>query len=123
MNKVALVGNLTADPEYKELQEDRKVCKLRIALNGFKKDEVVYVDIDAWGKLASVCNEYLTKGSKVAVDGRLAFNQWETKEGEKRQKLFVVADQIDFMFPKDGSKTSSRPQPKQEVEEDDDVPF
>ena len=123
MNRVTLVGNLTVDPEFKELAGDKMVCKLRLALNGYKKDETIYVDVDAWGKLASVCNEYLSKGSKVAIDGRLALNQWETSEGEKRQKLYVVADQIDFMSSRGETSTKKSSSSGKNEEDDDEVPF
>ena len=133
MNKVILIGNLTHDPEHKKIGDDKEVCKLRLAVNGYKKDDTVFVDVDAWGKLASLCNEYLSKGRKVAVDGRLALNQWETEAGERRQKLFVIADQVEFVSPKGdngnaGGATggsAAKPKPVDNIQEDDDsdIPF
>jgi len=133
MNKVILIGNLTHDPEHKKIGDDKEVCKLRLAVNGYKKDDVVYVDVDAWGKLASLCNEYLVKGRKVGVDGRLALNQWETESGERRQKLFVIADQVEFLSPREDSGDSkpakeksakpAKPVDNQDYDDDSDIPF
>lgn len=125
MNKVILIGNLTHDPELKELSGDKKVCKLRLAVNGYKKDETVYVDVDTWQQLGEICHKYLNKGRKVAVSGRLSLSQWETEGGEKRQKLFVVADDVEFVSPKtDESEGGSKPAPSgTDASDDDDIPF
>ena len=133
MNKVILIGNLTHDPEYKKISDDKEVCKLRLAINGYKKDDVIYVDVDAWGKLASLCSEYLVKGRKVGVDGRLALSQWETESGERRQKLFVIADQVEFLSPKgenggsepakSKSEKPAAPVNNQDWDDDENIPF
>ena len=99
-NKVLLMGNLTRDPELRYIPSGTAVAKFGLAVNrdyvdrqsGDKKESVCFVDITVWGKQAETCNQYLTKGRPVFIEGRLEFSSWETKEGDKRTKLEVVAE-------------------------------
>ena len=104
LNKVMLIGNLTRDPEVRYTPKGTAVGDLAMALNstyktkdGQVKEEVCYVDVVAWGRQAETAKEFLTKGSPIFVEGRLQFDQWETKEGEKRSRLRVNADRIQFL--------------------------
>ncbi len=104
LNKVMLIGNLTRDPEVRYTPKGTAVGDLAIALNntykspdGQTREEVCYVDIVAWDRQAEVCKEYLKKGAPIFVEGRLQLDQWETKEGEKRSRLRVRAERIQFL--------------------------
>jgi single-strand DNA-binding protein len=104
LNKVMLIGNLTRDPEVRYTPKGAAVADLGLAINssyrtqeGQIKDEVCYVDIVAWGRQAETCKEYLTKGSPIFVEGRLQYEQWETKEGEKRTRIKVRAERVQFL--------------------------
>jgi len=104
-NKVLLMGNLTRDPELRYIPSGTAVAKFGLAVNrdyvdrqsGDKKESVCFVDITVWGKQAETCNQYLTKGRPVFIEGRLEFSSWETKEGDKRTKLEVVAERVQFL--------------------------
>jgi len=103
-NKVILMGNLTRDPEIRATGAGGlKVARLGLAMNERRKDRngqlqefPVFVDIDAWDKLAELCGQYLTKGSSILVEGRLQMDYWE-KDGVKHQKLKVRASTIKFL--------------------------
>ncbi len=104
LNKVMLMGNLTRDPEVRHTPKGTAVGDLSLAINqsykaqdGQLREEVCYVDVVTWGRQAETCKEYLTKGSPVFVEGRLQLDQWETKEGEKRSRLRVRAERIQFL--------------------------
>jgi len=104
LNKVFLMGNLTRDPELRYTPAGLAVASFGIAINsawtaksGEKKEEVCYVDISIFGRRAEVVGEYLSKGSPIFIEGRLQFNQWETKDGQKRSTLRVVADNFQFI--------------------------
>lgn len=103
LNKVMVIGNLTFDPEYKMTPAGRGLAKLRMAVNRRYKqnDEVVseamFLDVDVWGKTAEFCRDYLVKGTRVYVEGRLHEDRWEDREsGQKRSKIKVVADRVQF---------------------------
>ncbi len=104
-NRVVLVGNLTRDPEYKQLASGQAVCRLGLATNrqfknrqsGQMVQEVCYVDIDVWGAQADSCHQYLQKGRSVLVEGRLKFDTWEDPSGQNRSKHSVVADRVVFL--------------------------
>ncbi len=104
VNKVMLLGRLTADPELRYTPKGTAVCDLRMAMNrqytdpgsGEKKEEATFVDVTAWGRTAEISAQYLKKGRQVFVEGRLKFDQWE-QDGQKRSKLSVTADQVTFV--------------------------
>lgn len=106
-NKVILMGNLTRDPELRVTANGNSICKIGLAVNrvyttkdGERREEVTYVDIDAFGKQAEVINKYMRKGRPLFVEGRLKFDQWES-EGQKRSKLGVVLDKFEFLGGRD----------------------
>ncbi len=104
-NRVILVGNLTRDPEYRQLASGQAVCRLGLATNrqfknrqtGTLVQEVCYIDIDVWGAQAESCRQYLSKGRSVLVEGRLKFDSWEDPTGQKRNKHSIVADRVVFL--------------------------
>lgn len=133
-NKVLLMGNLTRDPELRFTAGGSAVANFGLAVNRkYKqgdelKEDVCFVDITVWGKLAENCTEYLSKGRSVFIDGRLNFSTWETKEGQKRNKLDVVANTVDFLSKSSsGGDSSGYSSPdSQEAShspEKDDIPF
>ncbi len=104
-NRVVLIGNLTRDPEYKQLASGQPVCRLGLAVNrqyknrqtGDMVQEVCFVDIDVWGPQAESCRQYLQKGRPVLVEGRLKLDTWEDQNGQNRSKHSVVADRVVFL--------------------------
>ena len=108
LNKVFLMGNLTRDPELRVTPSGTTIVSFGIATSrtwsgqdGEKKEEVCYVDIKAFGRRAEVISEYFSKGNPIFIEGRLQFQQWETKDGQKRNALRVVAEDFQFL----GGKT------------------
>ncbi len=109
INRVVLVGNLTRDPELRELPSGSSVCNLRIACNGIKRDDAgeyrerpLFFDVATFGGLAESVARYMHRGSLVAVDGRLDWREWETAEStdggpQKRQAVSVVAETLQFL--------------------------
>lgn len=103
LNKVFLVGNLTKDPELRYTPQGVSVCDMRIAVtrrftsNGEQKSETCFIDIVVWQKLAERCAEFLKKGSTILVDGRLQLDEWQTQDGQKRSKMRIVAENIQFL--------------------------
>ena len=106
LNTVSIIGNLTRDPEVKYTTTGRAVANISIANNrvwmkdGQKQNEVSYFDIEVWGNIAENCAKYLTKGSGIAVDGRLKQDRWE-KEGKTQSRVRIVANNVHFL-PKRG---------------------
>lgn len=104
-NRVVMVGNLTRDPEYKQLASGQAVCRLGLASNrqfknrqtGAMQQEVCYVDIDVWGPQAETCRQYLSKGRPVLVEGRLKFDTWQDPQGGTRSKHSIAADRVVFL--------------------------
>jgi len=95
-NLVVFAGNLTRDPEIRYKGEGNAVCNLTLACNERygDRENVVYADVVAWGKSAEFCEHNLHKGMNVQVTGSLRSSEWQTKEGEKRRKLEVVAQKV-----------------------------
>jgi single-strand DNA-binding protein len=145
-NKVILLGNLTRDPEVRVTPGGMSICKFGLAVNrtfntkdGEKREEVTYVDIDAFGRQAEVIAKYLAKGRSIFVEGRLRLDQWDDKgSGEKRSKLGVVLENFQFVGGREdagsgggGYEQSSPPPrttgrqsaPRNEPDVDEDVPF
>ena len=100
-----MMGNLTRDPEYKQLASGQAVCRLGLASNrqfknrqsGELVQEVCFVDIDVWGAQAESCQQYLQKGRSVLVEGRLKLDTWEDGDGGRRSKHSIVADRVTFV--------------------------
>lgn len=155
LNKVMIIGNVTRDPEVKYTPKGSAVTDLGIAVNRTykvgeeRKEEVTYVDVTLWGRLAEIAGEYCRKGKPVYIEGRLQLDSWEDKaSGQKRSKLRVVGEEMQLLGPKMGGSPSGggdeeyseRPQrreqpssgggfsrgsaaPSQPPIEEDDIPF
>lgn len=101
LNKVMLIGNLGADPEMRYTPSGRPVTTFRLAASrswktaeGERRTETEWFNIVAWGNLAEICNQYLSKGQQVYIDGRLQTRRWEDAEGNKRSTVEVVAGEM-----------------------------
>jgi single-strand DNA-binding protein len=131
-NKVILAGNLTRDPELRYTPKGTAVAKIGLAMNrqwkdetGQQKEEVTFVDVDAFGRQAEVISQYLKKGRPILVEGRLKLDQWDDKQtNQKRSRLGVVLESFQFLDsggtreggggggfsgPPDASRAPSRP--------------
>lgn len=126
-NRVVLAGNLVRDPEIRYLPSGLPVASFPIAVNsrtkqgGEVKEEVSYFDIVAFGKTGELCAEYLSKGRAALVEGRLRQRTWD-KDGVKRSKIEVVADNVQFLGGKGAPGEGRGGAPPPEAGEDD-VPF
>ena len=146
-NKVILLGNLTRDPEVRYTPKGSAVCDLGVAVNrqytldsGEKREEVTFVDVVLWSRLAEIAGEYLKKGRPIFIEGRLQLDTWDDKQsGQKRSKLRVIGETMQLLGGRppgaggagEGSeerasrgKTASQPKPAAAGEPDDDeIPF
>jgi single-strand DNA-binding protein len=148
-NKVILLGNLTRDPEVRYTPKGSAVCDLGIAVNrvyttdsGERREEVTYVDVVLWARLAEIAGEYLKKGRPVFIEGRLQMDTWDDKQtGQKRTRLRVVGESMQLLGGRapgagsaaeaagedrhaGGAKTSAPPKPSAPAEPDEDeIPF
>jgi single-strand DNA-binding protein len=142
LNRVLLIGNLTRDPEVRHTPKGTAVGDLGLAINmrsrtadGQVREEVCYVDVVVWGRLAENCKEFLTKGAPIFVEGRLQLDQWESQQGEKRSRLRVRAENVQFLGratkgsegspsrSSDMDHTSSHGADDHFAEGDDEIPF
>ena len=104
INKVLIAGNLTRDPELKPTSSGMQVLKLGVAVNGYRRDPSTgdwmeypnFIDCTMFGTRAENVARFVSKGSKVAIEGKLRWSQWE-RDGQKRSKVEVVVDEIEFM--------------------------
>jgi len=115
LNKTLLMGNLTRDPEVRFTPSGTPVGTLRLAINraynaanGERREDVLFVDVVAWGKQAEHCAQYLAKGSPVLIEGRLQSREWEARDGSTRTAMEVVAERVQFLTRK-GSSESPAP--------------
>ena len=148
-NKVILLGNLTRDPEVRYTPKGSAVCDLGIAVNrvyttegGERREEVTFVDVVLWARLAEIACEYLKKGRPIFIEGRLQMDSWDDKQtGQKRTKLRVVGETMQLLGGRpggtagdtqeedrtatgSGGKTAAPPKSAKSVEPDDDeIPF
>ncbi len=150
-NKVIMVGNLTRDIELRYTGSGMAIAKTGIATNrrfrtqsGEQKEETCFIDITLFGRAAEVANQYLKKGSKVLIEGRLIYEQWTDQSGNKRSKHSIAVDNMQMLGGKDevpmgtpAPTSTMQPQtppatpaaqsPKTEIPEididEDDIPF
>ena len=128
INKFIGIGNLTKDPDCKNLGEYVK-CSFPIAINS-TKDEVIFLDVETWGKTAENCKKYITKGSQVYIEGKIKINKWEDKNGNKRQKYYISADLVRFLprerRPVEAESQPATPKPSEAVKAivgEEEMPF
>tara|TARA_R110000824_G_scaffold302820_1_gene490597 strand:+ start:1468 stop:1881 length:414 start_codon:yes stop_codon:yes gene_type:complete len=129
-NRVILVGNLTRDIELRSTPSGASVADAGIAVNDRRKqgdewvDETSFVDLTLWGRTAENAAEYLSKGSPILIEGRLKQDSWENDQGEKRTKLKVVVDKLQFLSNKKEAESKKEPVAAgSSSQKGDDIPF
>jgi single-strand DNA-binding protein len=123
LNRVLLIGNLTRDPDVRYTPKGTAVADIGLAINrvftgedGEKREEVTYVDVVLWSRLAEIAEQYLKKGRPVFIEGRLQLDSWDDKQtGQKRSRLRVVADNLQLLGSRgegDAGGTGGAPAPR-----------
>jgi single-strand DNA-binding protein len=107
VNVVTLIGNLATDVELREVGEDLQVATFLLAVNRPTKDEADFVRVSTWNRQAELCAQYLSKGRKVGIDGRLKSSSWEDSDGNKRSAIEVVANRVEFLSPPPGKEDAA----------------
>lgn len=115
INRVNITGNLTRDPELRATAGGTQMLTFGVAVNDRRKnpqtsaweDVPNFVDCIVFGSRAEAVSRFITKGSKVAIEGKLRYSSWETKEGQRRSKLEVIVDEIEFMSRSNGQQVTS----------------
>lgn len=130
LNRVILIGRLTADPVLRYTQSGKAVAKFTLAVDRRKgqdgNHETDFVDIVVWEKLGEICANNLGKGRLVAVEGRLQIRSYEAQDGSKRKATEVVAQAVEFLdWPKDGqvAPPADAQHGSDDLDVDDDIPF
>jgi single-strand DNA-binding protein len=107
LNKVQVIGNLTRDPEMRQIPSGQMVCNVGVATNrvwkntnGEKQEEVEFHNITLWGKLAEIAGQYVKKGQKVYIEGRLKTSSWENDQGAKQYKTEIVGSDLIMLSPR-----------------------
>lgn len=118
MNKVMLIGNLTRDPELTQTSSGINICRFAIAVtrrfaNQDGERETDFFNITAWRQLGELCHKYLKKGNKVCIVGSIQIRQYEGNDGVKRSSVDIIADDVEFLTPKNSSGA---------IDYDDDIP-
>jgi single-strand DNA-binding protein len=118
LNKVFLIGNLTRDPELRYTPQGTAVGEFGMAINrqwkgptGEKKEDVCFVDCQAWARAAEIISEYCKKGSSLFVEGRLKLDSWEGKDGQKRSRMRVVVENFQFLGAPTGRRAPAEGAP------------
>jgi single-strand DNA-binding protein len=141
LNRVTLVGRLTRDPELRHTGGGDPICSMRLAVSSRKRDEngdwgdaPNFFDITVFGRQADSAAEYLAKGRRIGIDGRLSWREWQAQDGTRRQSVEVIANDVFFLDSRqDGDGGSSRSSddlapasaapPASRAADDDDIPF
>ena len=110
-----LIGNATKEPELRVTASEQKVCSFSVATNqnwtdaqGQRQKRAEYHQIVAWGKLAEICSQYIQKGMKVYIEGRLQTREWETPDGQKRLRTEIIADDMILLERKTNGGTEAK---------------
>ncbi|MDP2401853.1 MAG: single-stranded DNA-binding protein [Actinomycetota bacterium] len=144
INRVIITGNLTRDPELRSLPSGLAVLNMGVAVNDRRKNQQTgewedhpnFVDVTVFGARGEALTRFLSKGSKVAVEGKLRWSSWETPQGDKRSKLEVIADEVEFLSSREGGSRgsdsgssggfgggASAPAPANDPVDGDEIPF
>jgi single-strand DNA-binding protein len=134
VNRVTIIGNLGSEPEMRYTPSGRPVTSFRVATNwryttpeGERKEETEWFSVVAWGRLAEQCNQFLTKGRLVYVEGRLRLRSWEGQDGQRRSRNEIVADRVKFLdrqgMAPPGEKAAEGEESESGELEPDDIPF
>lgn len=123
LNRAQLIGNVTRDPEFRTTPTGQNVCSFSIATNsqwtdnqGQKQTRAEYHNIVAWAKLAEICHQYLVKGKKVFLEGRLQTREWEAQDGAKRTRTEIVADNMIMLDRAGGAPGTGGARPEPTIE-------
>ena len=126
MNKIIIIGNLTRDPEWRDVQ-DAGCCMFTVAVNkrvrADQHPQADYFRVTAWRGLGELCQKYLVKGRKVCVEGTVRAHAYTDNRGETRASLEVTADAVEFLTPKGQAKTAGADDEFREAEDDEEAPF
>ena len=123
VNKVILIGNLTRDPEVRYTPKGTAVSDISLAVNrvsgggdgGERREETTYIDVTLWGRQAELAGQYLSKGRPVYLEGRLQLDSWDDKQtGQKRSKLKVIGENMQFLGGGGGGGQQQRPSAPQQ---------
>ena len=115
LNKVMIIGNLTADPEVRTTPRGNSVAELRLAVNrissgpneGERREETTFLDVTCWGRTAEIAGQYLAKGRPVFIEGRMQQDTWEDKQtGQRRSRIRIVAENMQLLGSRDGGGQS-----------------
>ena len=127
LNKVLLIGRLGQDPEMRYTPSGRPLTKFQLATNrswttsdGEKKTETEWFNIVVWGKLAEICNQYLSKGEQVYIEGRLHTRRWQDDDGANHSSIEVIAQEMIML---DGKSSGGDLEPKDSLPAEEDYPF
>lgn len=125
MNTITIIGRLTADPEVRKTPSGKSVCNFTVAVNRrFNREKVDFINCTAWGQTADYVGQYQIKGSLVAVRGELNIEPYETREGDKRWKTFVTADEVQGLSRAEkAEQKQEQPETEPYIDPDDDLPF
>jgi single-strand DNA-binding protein len=140
LNKVMIIGRLTRDPELRTTPQGQQVCSFGLATNrswkdqqtGDKKEQVEFHNLVAWGKLAEIISQYLSKGRRMYAEGRLQTREWQAQDGSKRNRTEIVVENMIMLDSKGegaantGSSTQAAPAPSSTQAEEptvEDIPF
>lgn len=113
LNKVMLIGNLTADPEVRTTPRGNSLTELRLAVNrvssgpneGERREETTFLDVTCWGRTGEVAAQYLSKGRPVFIEGRLQMDTWEDKQtGQRRSRIRIIAENLQLLGGRDGGQ-------------------
>lgn len=129
LNKAMIIGNITRDPEVRTTPQGTSVCNFSVATNliwtdasGQRQEKAEFHNIVAWRKLAEICGQYLRKGSKVYIEGRLQTREWEGQDGIKRYRTEIIAENM-IMLDRAGAGTArsegAAPTPTEEIPENE----
>jgi len=127
LNKAMIIGNLTRDPEVRTTPQGTSVCSFSVATNliwtdpsGQRQEKTEFHNIVAWRKLAEICGQYLKKGSKVYIEGRLQTREWEGQDGIKRYRTEIIAENMIMLDRPGGGRTAETPSaPSEEIPENE----
>ena len=125
INTITITGRCTNAPEVKSVKgrkEKTTVAKFNIAVNK-NEDTTFFFPVVAWGALAEALEAYVNKGDKITVTGYLAYDEWKNDDGEKRSKVYIVAQSVEFMTKSENGKSKNSPAKRTKSKQDDDEAF
>jgi single-strand DNA-binding protein len=103
LNKVFLIGRLTRDPDFKYIPSGAAVAEFGLAVNryyvvnGERREDTCFIEVNVWGRQAETARDYLRKGRQIFLEGHLVFDQWQTQDGQKRSRIRVTAESLQFL--------------------------